>query len=117
MYNKREVGINFENTAVNFLLENGFEIVERNFFCTAGEIDIIAKHDGYLVFIEVKYRKDNTKGEPEEAVGLAKQRRIIKVAKYYLMKNKISTDIPIRFDVVAILGNSIKIIKNAFEVC
>ncbi|OYO76209.1 putative endonuclease [Lachnotalea glycerini] len=115
--NKRSLGDSYECIALLYLQAEGFEIIERNFRCKMGEIDIIAKKDGYLRFIEVKYRSDKRAGNPEEAVNCKKQRLISRSALYYMMKNGYSTDISCCFDVVAILGNEIRLYENAFEYC
>lgn len=115
--NKRSLGDDYERIAVLYLQSVGYQIIEQNFRCKLGEIDIIAKKDGYLRFVEVKYRSDKYKGLPEEAVNYRKQRQICKVASYYIMKNSYSTDIPCCFDVVGILNNEIKLYENAFEYC
>lgn len=114
MYNKRKIGNEYETKAIEFLKNNGYRIIDRNFYCKQGEIDIIAKNDNYLVFIEVKYRKDMDKGHPVEAIDYKKKNRIIKSAKYYMYKNNIIDGQGIRFDVVAILGENIELIKDAF---
>ena len=80
-----------------------------------GEIDIIAKDGDYLVFIEVKYRSSSKEGHPTEAVNFAKQRRITKTALYYCAVNGISEYTPMRFDVISILDDDIKLYENAFE--
>lgn len=92
-------------------------ILEQNFRCAGGEIDLIGKHRGYLVFVEVKYRKTDGKGTPEEAVGIGKQRKICKVADYYRMIKGIPDQSPVRYDVVAFLGEKCTWYKNAFEHC
>lgn len=112
--NKRVVGDIKENIAVDYLKENNYTILERNFRCRIGEIDIIARDGRYLVFIEVKYRQNNQYGYPCEAVNKNKQNTIYKVASVYLKKNKMSFETPIRFDVISILGDKIKLIKNAY---
>lgn len=99
---------------MKYLKENNYIILETNFYCYFGEIDIIARNNGYLVFIEVKYRKSRSMGLPEEAVTYSKQRRIYKSAEYFLYKNRISMNIPCRFDVVAIMNKEIVLYKNAF---
>ena len=76
--------------------------------------DIIAKEDQTLVFVEVKYRKDDKKGYPAQAVDQRKQQKIRKSAMIYLKKNHLSFEQPIRFDVVEILGKKIRVIKHAF---
>ena len=112
--NKRTVGTEYEQKAVEYLKSRGYFIIERNFRCKSGEIDLIAKHENYLVFIEVKYRKNSTKGSPEEAVTLSKIRTISKVADYYRLRYGYGEDTPCRFDVIAILGNEIRLYENAF---
>lgn len=115
MYNKRQIGFQQEAAAKEYLKCRGYQIIMQNFSCRTGEIDIIAEEKSYLVFIEVKYRTNLNSGYPEEAVNTKKQRAIIKTARYYLLKYKISEDTPCRFDVIAILGDSIQLIQNAFE--
>lgn len=117
MNNKRETGAVYEDIAANYLVNAGYEIIEKNFRCRLGEVDIIAKENEYLAFIEVKYRSTIQKGFPEEAVTLHKQKIISKVADYYLMKKKIYVEIPVRFDVVSILGTEVKVYRNAFDYC
>lgn len=112
--NKRRKGNDYERVAGNYLESQGYQILEYNFYTRAGEIDIIAKHEGYLVFLEVKYRKDENKGHPLEAVQIQKQRTISRCALYY-MKKKGFSDMPVRFDVVGILGEEIILIQNAFD--
>ena len=96
MENKRGVGTHYEDIAVKFLEENKYTILERNFRFHRDEIDIIAKDDDTIVFVEVKYRSSEIKGYPSEAVDY-------------------KTDVPCRFDVVGILGDKIEHIKNAFD--
>ena len=114
MKNKREVGTNYEKIAGKYLILQGYEIIEYNFYSRIGEIDIVAKHNGYLVFVEVKYRENQGKGHPLETITLKKQRSISKSAFYYMQKNKLQ-DMPIRFDVVGILRDEIQVIQNAFD--
>ena len=82
--NKRVIGTIWEQAAINYLKNNGYEILETNYRCRIGEIDIIAKDDGYFVFIEVKYRKTSFMGDPFEAINSKKQSTIRKTASYYL---------------------------------
>ena len=91
-----------EVAASGFLKEHGYEILERNYKCKIGEIDVIAQRKGRLVFIEVKTRTSGQFGAPQEAVDLKKQEKIFKVAQWYLKEKKILKS-PIAFDVVAIL--------------
>ena len=113
--NKRTLGFEKEAVAANYLNEHGYQIVEKNFYSRYGEIDLICKKDGYLVFVEVKYRKDNDFGFPSEAITLKKMQSMRKTAGYYLYKNGFFEDTPCRFDIVSILGDDISIIENGME--
>lgn len=113
-YNKRQVGVQYERKAGEYLKSCGYEIVEYNFRCRLGEVDIVARDGEYLVFCEVKYRRGALKGHPSEAVGPKKQRVISRCAAWYLM-TKGMEEAACRFDVVAIEGGKIDLIKNAFE--
>ena len=114
--NRRNIGSQYEKLAGAYLEKQGFEILEYNVYSRAGEIDIVAKDGEYLVFVEVKYRKDTMYGNPLEAVSITKQRTISKCALSYLKKHKLM-NMPIRFDVIGICGDDITLIKNAFEFC
>ena len=112
--NKREVGSSYEEIAAAYLLKEGYEILERNFRDRQGEIDLVARDGEYFVFVEVKYRKNSDRGFPQEAVTPKKQRTIRKTAIYYLFTHGLGQETPCRFDVVAIMGEEIWLIKNAF---
>ena len=117
MYNNVEVGSYGQKLAERYLSDEGFCIIERNFRCRSGEIDLVARDGDYIVFIEVKYRRSLVHGYPREAVGYHKQRHIRRVAQYYIMiKNLNNQDF--RFDVLEIIDNAenpeISLIKNAF---
>lgn len=116
MGNKRKIGQDYENTAAEYLKQQGYEILAHNFYTRIGEIDLIARDGEYLVFIEVKYRRNASAGYPEEAVTRQKQQRIIRAARYYMLMNRIAGDTPCRFDVLAIEGTQIRLIKNAFGI-
>lgn len=112
--NKRMIGGEAEQMAGRYLAEHGYRILTYNFRSRRAECDIVALDEKYLVFIEVKYRSSLREGDPAEAVDTRKQRRISEAAMYYLAKHGLSDDTPVRFDVAAVEGNSIRIIKNAF---
>lgn len=114
MRNQREIGMAAETAACRFLQLQGYEILERNFTAKTGEIDIIARQNGCLVFIEVKYRQNTAYGYPGESVNVRKQIKIRRTAEAYLKKKRWSFEQPIRFDVVEILGKKIRVIKHAF---
>jgi len=92
-----------EDQAAKFLRKKRFKIVERNFTCRLGEIDIIARDKDSLVFVEVKTKFGPGHPPPRYSVNLRKQRQIIRVAKYYL-KQLVSPDVRCRFDVVEIIA-------------
>lgn len=116
MADKREIGRKYENMAVRYLMENGYDIIERNYQNRYGEIDIIAGKEGILVACEVKYRSGMRCGDPLEAVDLRKQRRICRTMLYYYKRHGYSSDMPCRFDVVAVYADdTIKHLQNAFE--
>lgn len=98
----REIGRRGEEAAVCFLKRRGYEILDRNWVCKEGEADIVARDDDALVFIEVKTRTNIEMGLPSEAVDEAKRSRYEKIAARYL-QNYEEVDIPVRFDVIAIL--------------
>jgi putative endonuclease len=117
----RDIGIMGEDLAVKYLKRNNYKILERNFRCRMGEIDIVAKDKDYICFVEVKTRFCTAYGSPAEAVTRAKQHKISSVAQYYILKRNYF-DLNCRFDVVEILINnkqngyaSIGLIKDAFE--
>ncbi len=112
--NKRETGANGEALAAEYLAARGMRVKERNFHSRQGEIDIIGYHNGYLVFVEVKYRRTQDYGSAQEAVDFRKQRRICRAADYYRYLHCLGDDCPVRYDVVAIQGTSINWIQNAF---
>lgn len=115
--NRRKIGAVYEDMAVNYLEKSGYKILERNYGNSYGEIDIIAKKDEVIVFVEIKFRSNNRYGDPLEAVNLHKQHKIIRVAQYYYIKNGYSENVPCRFDVIAIYGDgTIRHEENAFEV-
>ncbi len=115
--NKRNIGENVENMVCEVLKERGYSIEARNYRVRQGEIDIIARESDYLVFMEVKYRKNNKSGDAFDAVNLRKQRQISKVALYYMQQKGIPDSQSIRFDVVAVNGRHMSVIADAFPFC
>ena len=103
-----------EEKACNYLKTKKYKILEKNYRCLYGEIDIIAKYNNTLVIIEVKYRKSAKFGKGYEAVNYTKQQKIIKTLQYYI--NEKNVKMPVRFDVISIDDNEITHIENAFGV-
>jgi putative endonuclease len=112
--NKRQVGTTYEQVAAEYLKQQGYVILEHNYRCRTGEIDIIAKEGRTLCFVEVKYRTNRGCGSPLEAVNRQKQRKILGVARYYMMCHHLTMDTECRMDVVAIEGEKMILIRNAF---
>lgn len=120
MNDKGERGAWGEERAVLYLRLHGYRILERNFRCRQGEIDIIARRGGVVVFVEVKLRKNAEHGEAREFVTIAKQRRILSSAGLWLMKS--GCELQPRFDVIEIYAPAgtktlrpvIRHLENAF---
>jgi putative endonuclease len=115
---KQRVGRSGEDLAAEHLERQGYRILARNYRTRQAEIDIIARHRGVLVFVEVKARRGRGYGHPKWAVTPAKQRRISMAALAYLKKQR-SMDIRARFDVVTVQAAAseprIEVYANAFE--
>ena len=112
-----------EKHAAEYMKNNGYNIIETNYRCKMGEIDIIAKKDEYVIFCEVKARRSVLYGNPGEFVDFRKQRKLIKTAYKYLMENNL--ECAVRFDVCEVFHKvnksgkielcSINYIEGAFE--
>lgn len=116
----KDIGSYGEAAAVNYLKKLGYRILDKNFRCRTGEIDIIGKYKNYICFIEVKTRYTLSFGTPSEAVSWSKQKKIYKTAEYYIMYKKLY-NCAFRFDVIEVLLNeldnnyNINYIENAFQ--
>ena len=111
--NNKVLGNSGEEIALKYLKNNGYKILFSNFKTQIGEIDIIAKENGVIVFVEVKTRTSNYFGLPREAVNAHKQYKIRQVATQYLKKYS-DVDNACRFDVIEILEGKITHLKNCF---
>lgn len=118
MTDKLAFGKKGEDEAVRFLKKNGYRILERNYRCKYGEIDIIAMDGETLSFIEVKTRASDRFGSPQSSVDGRKQRHITMASMSYLEEKKLG-EVPARFDVVSVeaagSGFTASVIKDAFE--
>lgn len=103
-----------EEKACCFLKQRGYRILARNWRTRSGEVDIIARDEGTLVFVEVKARSSDGFGGPEAAVDRPKQRRIITAALSFLEVTE--CELPTRFDVVAIRPGNVRLYQDAFQV-
>ena len=104
MVTTREQGEYTESLACQFLENKGFKLVERNFNCRFGEIDLIMQDNDSLVFIEVRYRRNNNYGSGAETITANKQSKLIKTASAYLQRHAKLNRCPARFDVISITG-------------
>lgn len=111
----REAGAAFERLAADYLVqEKGFRVLCTNYTCKGGEIDLVCDDQGTLVFVEVRARKDDHHGAPEETVGGIKRARLLRAARHYLMAELGGDEPACRFDVVAVEGNRITHFPDAF---
>lgn len=108
--NSKTKGSKSEHIAVDFLLKKGYLILEQNFRCSKKEIDIIAKKNNVISFIEVKSKSENVNFNPEYSISASKQKNIFDVANYYVEKNNV-IDTEFSFDVIFI-----KFIKGEIEI-
>ncbi|MCM1272796.1 MAG: YraN family protein [Clostridium sp.] len=114
--NKRSIGAQYEELAAAYLEHQGYKILARNYRNKFGELDIIAKKDGVLVYVEVKYRGNQSCGDPLEAVDRRKQMQICRVAACHYAKYGATAYQPCRFDVIGVYRDeTIRHIENAFE--
>ncbi len=111
--NKQGIGSRAEEDALQFLLQEGLCLVERNYRCRFGEVDLIMLDCDMLVFVEVRKRKNMDFGGAAQSVSYAKQSRLIKTARHYLMKYRQAP--ACRFDVIAMEGDRCQWLKNAIE--
>jgi putative endonuclease len=115
--NRRRDGTHGEDLAARYLVSIGYTIIERNYRFERGEIDLVARDADELVFVEVKARRSDAFGSPEDAVTPQKEEQIKRVAEGYLFERGIENQ-PCRFDVVAITMNrgntEIRLLRNAF---
>jgi putative endonuclease len=114
---RKRLGAAGEDLAAAYLKNQGYKILERNYTCPLGEIDLIARQGQTLVIIEVKTRSNWRFGQPQEAVHASKQAKLRRLAEYYLKQQR-REDASVRFDVVAITlaeaGPEVEIIQDAF---
>lgn len=112
------LGKSGEKTAIEYLRDKGYRILEKNYKSKLGELDIVASDKNTICFVEVKTRSTQDKGDPLEAITKTKQLKLSRLALSYL-KLKHLLDKPARFDVVSIYdqgaGPEIRLIKNAFD--
>lgn len=104
--NRKELGSFGENLAYIMVKEAGLQVVERNYRCTKGEIDLIAREQDWLVFIEVRTRSSGEKGWAQESIDLRKRKKLLSLSLFYLLEKGYKTYPKIRFDLFAINLNN-----------
>ncbi len=107
-------GSEHEGLAADYLTQQGIRILERNFRCKTGEIDLIGTDGKYLIFFEVKYRSSTAYGTALEAVDRRKMKQICRTADFYRLRNHIGENVFFRFDVIGIQKERIDWIRDAF---
>ena len=116
MASHNDLGKIGEQLATDYLINKGYDIIERNFIYNKAEIDIIAKKEDTLVVVEVKTRNSDYFGDPQEFVTKNKIKLLVKAANEYVISSDL--DIEVRFDIIAVLKNNseekIEHYKNAF---
>jgi len=119
---QRKTGFHWESKAMLWLEQQGLSQCQRNFHCRMGELDLIMREQDTLVFVEVKYRSRTDFGSALESISWHKQQRLIRTAEFFLIKNPQFSQLPCRFDVIAIEANNnepgkeeITWLKNAFD--
>lgn len=110
----RNIGMNGEKKALDYLSQFNFRLIQQNFLTPFGEIDLIGQIDKCLIFVEVKMRASSRYGLAAEMVSYHKQQKIRKAAMAFLQKNKAYQSLDCRFDVIAITEGQLEWIKAAF---
>ncbi len=110
----RAAGALAEQLAAEYLARRGFTILERNFNCKGGELDLVCDDAGTLVFVEVRSRRSADYGTPEETISVTKRRRIVHAARVWLLARN-ADDRACRFDVIAVEHGAIRHLENAFD--
>ena len=112
-------GLYYENLALKYLKKQGLKLLQKNYHCRLGEIDLIMQDEDCIVFIEVRYRNNADFGNGLDTVNINKQHKLIKTAQLYLIQKGLYEKIPARFDVISIsngeLNPQLCWIKNAFQ--
>ena len=115
-----KLGSRGEALAWNFLRKQGYRLLEKNYRTRFGEVDVIAQKDNFVVFLEVKTRRDHQFGAPEESIDWRKQQKLSRVAQAYLQTRKLENR-PARFDVLSVTWDGVTeprffLIQDAFTV-
>ena len=116
--NTTQLGHHIETQVAHYLGQKGFQLLQRNFRCRTGEIDLIGRHGEYLVFVEVRYKAKEAFSSALESITPSKQRKILLTAQGYITWHTWAHHLPCRIDVVCVTGDLKKLtinwIQNAF---
>lgn len=116
---RQRTGAHFESVAEAYLRQAGLAVLERNYRCRTGEIDLVMRHGEVIVFVEVRYRRSGDFGDPLATITPRKQRRIVQAARHFLISHPSIAENPCRFDAVGISGMPgnphMNWIRNAFS--
>jgi putative endonuclease len=110
---RQAIGQAGEDQALIYLQQNGLSLIERNYRCKGGELDLIMRDGETMVFVEVRKRADTRHGGAAASVTMTKQTRLIRAAQTYLLRHP--SPPPCRFDIIAIDGVSLSWLKNAIQ--
>lgn len=110
-----ELGQSGEEFAVAWYRSHGYEVLDRNWRCSVGEIDLVARRGALVVVVEVKTRRTDAYGVPALAVTLPKQRRLRRLAGCWLAEHRIGRRVDIRFDVASVVGDVVTVYERAFD--
>lgn len=117
--NSRVIGREWEQEALKRLEAAGLELLERNYRCRRGELDLVLRDGDSVAFVEVRFRRSTDFGSGLESVGPSKRRRLIAAAQHYLQRHPALAELPCRFDVVAIgpgASPQVEWIRDAFSI-
>ena len=112
---RRATGDHFEGAARSFLEQQGLRLIQANFLCRLGELDLVMRDRDTVVFVEVRYRRSSAFGGAVGSITLAKQRRLVRAAQVWLRCHPADARRPCRFDVLAFEGESVEWIRSAFD--
>lgn len=115
--NSGDQGRQAEDRACDYLQQQGLQLLQRNYRSKRGEIDLIMQHEGQLIFVEVRFRRQSQFGNAAESVDWRKQAKLVACAQHYIQTHRQVQQQPCRFDVVALNGNNLALewIPNAFS--
>lgn len=115
----RQVGAQWEDAALAHLQRSGLSLLDRNFNCRYGELDLVARDRDVIVFVEVRFRSTSSRGDGAQSVGPSKRAKLVRAAQVYLQARPQLAASPCRFDVVACAGTpqqpQIEWTRSAFE--